>query len=142
MAATMAKAGRSVLLLEKSAVYQDHVRGEWISPWGVVETKRLGLYDLLVSVGGHHVARHVTYGETKTPEEAEATALPLDMFIPEIPGPLCLGHPKHCQTLFDEAVRAGATGLRGVDVTKVVTGKAPYVEYTHEGKNHSASARL
>ena len=37
LAATMAKAGRSVLLLEKSTVYEDHVRGEWIAPWGVAE---------------------------------------------------------------------------------------------------------
>lgn len=142
MAATMAKAGRSVLLLEKSAVYQDHVRGEWISPWGVVETKRLGLYDLLMSAGGHHVAQHVTYGETKTPEEAEAAPLPLDAFIPGIPGPLSIGHPKHCQTLFDEAVRSGATAVRNVDVTRIETGKTPQVEYTHEGESHNATARI
>ena len=33
LAASMAKAGQSVLLLEKSTAYEDRVRGEWIAPW-------------------------------------------------------------------------------------------------------------
>ena len=61
LAATTAAAGRSVLLLEKSEVFEDHVRGEWIAPWGVTEVKRLGLYDLLIDAGGHHIQRHITY---------------------------------------------------------------------------------
>lgn len=142
LAATMAKAGRSVLLLEKSTVYEDHVRGEWIAPWGVAETKRLGFYDTLVKAGGHHLARHVSYDETRAPEEAEAAPLPLEMFVPGVPGPLCIGHPHHCQTLFDEAARAGATALRGVNVTKIEPGANPHVEYEHEGKTHEAAARL
>ena len=142
LAATMAKAGRSVLLLEKSTVYEDHVRGEWIAPWGVAETKRLGFYDTLVKAGGHHLAQHVSYDETRAPEEAEAAPLPLEMFVPGVPGPLCIGHPHHCQTLFDEAARAGAMALRGVNVTKIEPGANPRVEYEHEGKTHEAAARL
>ncbi len=61
LAATMAKAGKKILLLEKSMIFEDHVRGEWIAPWGVAETKRLGLYDTLVAAGGHHLALHVSY---------------------------------------------------------------------------------
>lgn len=142
LAATMAKAGRSVLLLEKSTVYEDHVRGEWIAPWGVAETKRLGFYDTLVKAGGHHLAQHVSYDETRSPEEAEAAPLPLEMFVPGVPGPLCIGHPHHCQTLFNEALAAGATGLRGVNVTMIEPGKNPRVEYSHEGETHEATARL
>ena len=59
LATVMARAGKSVLLLEQSEVYEDKVRGEWISPWGVAETKRLGLYDTLRAAGGHHLTRHV-----------------------------------------------------------------------------------
>ena len=33
LAAVMARAGKSVLVLEQSAVFEDRVRGEWISPW-------------------------------------------------------------------------------------------------------------
>ncbi|MGH6998751.1 MAG: NAD(P)-binding protein, partial [Phenylobacterium sp.] len=32
LAAVMAQAGRSVLLLEQTEVYEDKVRGEWIAP--------------------------------------------------------------------------------------------------------------
>lgn len=142
LAATMAKAGKKILLLEKSMIFEDHVRGEWIAPWGVAETKRLGLYDTLVAAGGHHLALHVSYDETRTPQEAEAAPLPLDMFVPDVPGPLCLSHPKHCQTLFDEAKRAGAETKRGVNVTLIEPGSAPRVEYSHEGKTHEATARL
>ncbi|MEO8113261.1 MAG: FAD-dependent monooxygenase, partial [Phenylobacterium sp.] len=59
-----------------------------------------------------------------------------------VPGPLCLGHPLHCQTLFDAAIAAGATALRGVQVTSVRAGAHPSVVYQHEGQTHEASARL
>jgi 2-polyprenyl-6-methoxyphenol hydroxylase-like FAD-dependent oxidoreductase len=142
LATVLARAGRSVLLLEQSEAYADRVRGEWIAPWGVTEVRRLGLYDLLRSAGGHHVARHVTYDETRAPEEAEARALPLGIFAPDVPGPLCLGHPKHCQTLFDAAKAAGADARRGVRVTDLRFGAAPGVTLVEGEREVSASARL
>lgn len=142
LAATMAKAGQSVLLLEKSTEYEDRVRGEWIAPWGVAEVQRLGLYDLLVEAGGHHITSHVTYDESRDPAEAETTALPLGIFAETVPGPLTIGHPHHCQTLFDEAGRAGAKTLRGVNVTDIQLGASPSVTYEHEGETHTAEAPL
>lgn len=142
MAATMARAGKSVLLLEKSETYEDRVRGEWIAPWGVAEVQRLGLYDLLVEAGGHHITSHVTYDESRAPETAETTAMPLGIFAPDVPGPLTIGHPHHCQTLFDEAGRAGATTLRGVNVTGIKLGASPSVTYEHAGEIHTAKAAL
>jgi 2-polyprenyl-6-methoxyphenol hydroxylase-like FAD-dependent oxidoreductase len=142
LAAVMARAGKSVLLLEQSTEYADRVRGEWIAPWGVTETKRLGLYDLLRGAGGHHLARHITYDESRAPEEAAARTLPLSIFAPDVPGPLCIGHPHHCQTLFDAAARAGATALRGVRVVTITPGASPSVTYGHDGQSHRATARL
>ncbi|MEQ8559108.1 MAG: FAD-dependent monooxygenase [Henriciella sp.] len=142
LAATMAKAGRSVLLLEKSTQYEDRVRGEWIAPWGVAEVRRLGLYDLLRQAGGHHITSHVTYDESREPATAEQTALPLEIFAEGVPGPLAIGHPHHCQTLFDEAVRSGATALRGVNVTSVILGAKPSVTYESDGKEITATAPL
>jgi 2-polyprenyl-6-methoxyphenol hydroxylase-like FAD-dependent oxidoreductase len=142
LAIVMARAGRSVLLLEQSEAYQDRVRGEWIAPWGVDEVKRLGLYDLLMGAGGHHVARHATFDEGRDPVAAEAQALPLSIFRPGVPGPLCLGHPRHCQTLFDAAGAAGAETLRGVRVIETLAGAAPRVTYEHGGQVREASARL
>jgi 2-polyprenyl-6-methoxyphenol hydroxylase-like FAD-dependent oxidoreductase len=142
LAAVMARAGKSVLLLEQSTKYEDRVRGEWIAPWGVTETRRLGLYDLLVGAGGHHLARHVTYDESRDPAESEARAFPLSMFAADVPGPLCIGHPHHCQTLFDEAGRSGAEALRGLRVTRITPGAAPSVAYEHSGATHEAKAKL
>lgn len=142
LASVMARAGKSVLLLEKSTVYEDKVRGEWISPWGVTETKRIGLYDVLREAGGHHLASHVTYDETRDPAEAEANALPLGIFAPDVPGPLCIRHPVHCQTLFDTAAAAGAHARRGANVTAIEFGASPSVTYVHGGVQHVARAPL
>src|SRR5258706_4965974 len=142
LAAVMARAGASVLVLEASTEFQDRVRGECIGTWGVAETMRLGLYETLRSAGGHHVGRHITYDESLTPQAAEERALPLGMFLPDVPGPLCIGHPHHCQTLFDEAGRTGAQTLRGVEVSGVSLGGAPEVSYIHEGPSHTVRARL
>jgi len=142
LATVMARAGRSVLLLEQSDVYEDKVRGEWISPWGVAETKRLGLYDTLVAAGGHHLTKHVGYRPGVDPDEAEKLAMDLGMFVPDVPGPLCLGHPHHCQTLFDAAGSAGADARRGVTVSEVTLGANPSVRFTDGEGEHRHTARL
>ena len=142
LAVVMARDGYSVLLLEQSEAYVDRVRGEWIAPWGVTETRRLGLYDLLRSVGGHHVTRHVTFDESRDPSAAEAGTLPLGIFAEGVPGPLCLGHPLHCQTLFDAARNTGAEVRRGVQVTSITTGDKPSLTFEHEGESVEAHARL
>src|SRR5580658_847977 len=142
LATVMARAGRSVLLLERSEAFEDRVRGEWIAPWGVAEVQTLGLYDLLMAAGGHHVLRHISYDESLPPEAAEAGALPLGMFKPGVPGPLCIGHPKHCQTLIDAAAAAGADVRRGVNVTEVEGGAAQRVVFQHGGETIEARGRL
>jgi len=142
LAQVMARAGVSVLLLERTEAYEDRVRGEWIAPWGVTEVRRLGLYDLLLAAGGHHVATHVSYDETRTARDSEAETLPLSIFAPDVPGPLCLGHPHHCQTLFDAALAAGADARRGVEVLEVAAGPAPRVAWRDGAGDHEAYARL
>ena len=142
LATVMARAGRSVLLLEQSEIYEDRVRGEWIAPWGVAETQRLGLYDLLVGAGGHHLTRHVTYDAHVDPAVAEAQPLPLGIFREGVPGPLCIGHPHHCQTLFDAAAAAGAETLRGVNVIEAKGGASPVVTFEAGGETRTVRGRL
>jgi 2-polyprenyl-6-methoxyphenol hydroxylase-like FAD-dependent oxidoreductase len=108
----------------------------------VDEVKRLDLYHLLVGAGGHHITRHVTYDEGRDPVAAEAEALPLGFFREGVPGPLCLGHPHHCQTLFDAALAAGAEGLRGVRVIEAVGGAEPRVAFEQGGQTREATGRL
>ena len=143
MATVLARAGKSVLVLEKSTVYRDLVRGEWIAPWGVIEANRTGLYEVLAAAGNrHHVAKHVEFGEGIDPAAAEANALDLASFLPGIPGPLCLGHPAACDALSAAAVTAGATVLRGVSDAVVTAGEAPSVTYSRDGASHTATARI
>ena len=141
LATVLARGGKSVLLLEKSAEFQDVVRGEWIAPWGVIEAQRTGLYADLCSANDYHIPRHIEYGDGLDPAAGESRALNLAM-LPGIPGPLSLGHPQACQALFDAAVAAGATTLRGVEDIAVQGGESPSVSYTVSGEKHTATARL
>ena len=143
MATVLARAGKSVLVLEKSTLYRDLVRGEWIAPWGVIEANRTGLYDVLAAAGNrHHLTRHVEFGEGIDPAESEAAPLDLTSFLPGIAGPLCLGHPAACEALNAAGVAAGATVLRGVGEAVVAPGASPSVTYNHNGAQHVVTARI
>jgi len=142
LATVLARAGVSVLVLEKSTVFRDHVRGEWIAPWGVAELKQLGLYDEVRAGGGHHLARHWFCDEDVPPDEAMAMAVDLTTIVPEIPGPLCIGHPALCQLFVELAAKSGATVRRGVGDATITAGTSPAVHYRLEGVEHQETARL
>ncbi len=142
LATVLARAGKSVLAIEKSTAYRDRVRGEWIAMWGVEELKTLGLYDDFIAAGGHHLTRHINYSDEHTQEESEAAEIPLGAMTPGVPGPMTIGHPASCNLLNELAQKAGATVLRGVDDVKVNVGESPSVSYLHDGSWHDASARI
>ena len=142
LATVLARAGLSVLVLEKSTVFRDHVRGEWIAPWGVVELKTLGLYDVVVTAGGHHLSRHWPCDEDVPPDEALALATDLSALVPDVPGPLCIGHPALCQLFIEQAGTAGVRVLRGVSDVHRCIGRAPTVTYRLDGVEQQARARL
>ena len=142
LAKCLCEAGVSVLVLERTQIYADVVRGEWIAPWGIVETRAIGVYPLYLANGGHHVTRHVGYDEDVQPRVAEAAALDLTKLLPDNPGPLCIGHPKMCDVLTDAATAAGAQILRGVANTLVVPGNPPTVTFDHDGRQHTLHPRL
>ena len=138
----LASAGKSVLILERSERFEDLVRGEWLSPWGVAEAQTLGLYEFLLEAGGHHLLRHLGFDETRPPAEAYAAPLAMDVFRPGVPGPICMGHPHLCQSLLDRAAKLGARVVRGVGDVRVIAGAAPAVHFTHGGEPHEAHAQL
>jgi len=142
LAASLARAGRSVLLLERSEEYVDHVRGEYLQPWGVAEAQRLGLHDALIAAGGHHVVSFLGYDEAFTHQEAEAAAFPLADLVPGVPGALAIGHPTACRALEAEAVTAGARVLHGVDEVRVAAGASPSVGYRIGSAEHQAECRI
>ena len=143
LATVLARAGKRVLVLEKSTEYRDRVRGEWIAPWGVAELKELGLYDEFIAAGAHHLSKHISYGDGIDPAAAEAAALDIAALVPGVPGPLCIGHPASCNLLHDAAVASGATVLRDVtDIVSLAFGASPSVTYRHAGAEHTATCRI
>lgn len=142
LAATLARAGIDVLLLESSETYSDRVRGEAMVQWGVAEAQRLGLLDKLIAAGAHFVGRMVGYDELLPPEAVEAMATDMSQFVPGVPGLLTIAHPQHCQALLDAAVAAGATVRRGIRVTGARAGDSPGVEFEQNAETFSVSARL
>lgn len=142
LACVLAGGGMDVLLLERSGRYEDLLRGEIMVKWGVEETRRLDLYDVLMTAG-YHPRLPVHYDEVRDPAEVRARARPVGDAYGNGPAPICIGHPAHCQTLFDEAIRRGATCLRGVTVTEVRTGSAPGVSFRlPDGTQADASCRI
>ncbi len=144
LATVLARAGLAVVVLEKETEYRDRVRGEWIAPWGVSEAQRLGLYDTLRAGGGHHVVEQRTYHDALDAEPSDLNTIALANVLPDVPGPLCLGHPTMCRLLSDAAHQAGARVLRGVDA--ITLGAAERgrrtVGFTHDGATHAARPRL
>jgi len=133
-----------VLLLEKETVYRDRVRGEWIAPWGVLETKQLGLYESLRAWGGHHLRSHQSAHGGANPYPDSLGALDMGSILPDVPGPLCLGHPLMCQRLSELAAESGAELLRGADDVRI----GPWergrraVRWADAGVEREAEARI
>jgi hypothetical protein len=71
----------------------------------VVELKMLGLYDAVRAAGGHHLRAHRPSEVGLSPEMAAMLTLDLSALLPDVAGPLCIGHPRHCQVMVDEAAR-------------------------------------
>ncbi len=139
-ATVMARAGHSVLMLEITPEHRDVVRGEALTPWGVAEAQKLGLYETFMQAGGFHPSRFVIYDEDLDPAIAQAGAL--DLTALPFPPLLCLGHPRMCNVLDQAATAAGATFLRGVRQTRVTAGSRPVVSFELDGETRELHPRL
>ena len=142
IAAALADAGRSVLLLERTTEFEDRVRGEWLAPWGVAEARRLGLYETLLAAGGHILTRNLGYDELDEPENTEPLALPLNLMHPESDGPLCLEHVVMQNTLLQRARDAGVDVRRGAKGVQTTVGHAPSVRFQEGGETHELRCRM
>lgn len=144
LAIVLARAGIAVTIVEKSTVHVDRVRGEWVSPWGLAEVERLGLYDTLLAAGGHHVRRHVPYGEGVSIDEAYAEQMDLVALAGglQMKSPLCMRHPHMCDVLNAEAAAAGVQLLRGVGDVTLTPGANPEVSFHHGGLAHAIRPRI
>ena len=142
LAAGLARTGIRVLILERTAVHLDRVRGEWLAPWGVAEAQELGLYDALITAGAHHTKLHIPFGEGIEPEVARTRAINLTSIIPGVPGALCMPHVDLCNVLNELATAAGATLLRGVHGIEVTPGISPEIRFHQDGVEGCVRCKL
>src|SRR5215470_7940510 len=99
LATILGRGGISVVVLERSLVHRDRIRGEYLAAWGVEEAQRLGLLDVLVAAGGRYTPLNIPYGEGTAPAVARSRALDLRKVMPSLQGPMVFGHPRACQAL-------------------------------------------
>src|SRR5829696_7022864 len=102
LAKVLSEHGVKVLVLESETQFRDRVRGEWIAPWGVVEAKKLGIYDNLLAAGGHELQ----YIAGDEPRDLKTTTRCRE-------SSLSFYHPAVQDALLEEARRAGADIRRG-----------------------------
>jgi 2-polyprenyl-6-methoxyphenol hydroxylase-like FAD-dependent oxidoreductase len=107
LATTLARGGLGVAVLERDLQPVDRVRGEFMAPWGVVELKKLGLLDTLITAGGVFSVRNIPYDENTPGDAALPYAVRFSDIVPDVPGALCMGHPAMCSALASEAKNTG-----------------------------------
>jgi 2-polyprenyl-6-methoxyphenol hydroxylase-like FAD-dependent oxidoreductase len=142
LAANLARGGLDVLVLEKHAVHRDRVRGEFLTPWGVAEAQKLGLYDALLKAGAHHTTCTIPFGESVSPDAARARAIDLTSMIEGVPGGLCMQHVAMCNTLDHVSRDAGATVIRPVERVEVVSGEEPEVRFVADDEQRVVHCRV
>jgi len=133
----MAAAGKRVLVLERTASFQDRVRGEVLAPWGCTEAREVGLFDILHRSCGHELRwwngdlDGMQFLHRDVPATTR-TGLPILTFY----------HPDMQRLVLDAAIDAGAEVRRGTVATMVEPGPTPRVGYRHDGGTDVTSARL
>ena len=137
IAAAMAEAGASVLVLEARSEFQDRVRGESLLPWGVAEARELGVYDALLEAGAHELPWWTEY---RGAEIAMRRNL-VETTGQRLPA-IGIYHPAMQEALIERAAAAGAEVRRGAIVKDLRTGVAPAVVAEADGKAIELQARL
>lgn len=133
----MAQSGADVLIIEKELRYRDRIRGEAIMPWGSLEAKTLGIYDILLSSCGREVSYEtfVVAGEFTPPRHYPSST-------PGKTGILSFFHPEMQDVMVQAASDAGAEIWRGASVRAISPGEQGTMEVRSEGVVRSVSARL
>lgn len=144
LAAVLAAGGVDVLVLERTTVFPDRVRGEMYAPWGVAIAEELGLLDPLLAAGASFSTEWVYYDKAFPPEVAEELGVHIPDAVPGSKGILNFTHPQACQALSDHAGAHGARVERGVEHIEVdLSGDVPKVTWRDAGgAMHTTAARL
>ncbi len=137
LAKGMADKGYKVLVVERETKFKDRVRGEVMFPWGVAEAQELGVYDVIMSAGGHHPEKFIAFaGPAPLPERNLAETTPQGVHQ------LTIYHPKMQEAVLESAEKAGAEVRRGARVRGANPGAEPSAEIEWDGGSETKTARL
>ena len=116
-AATFAREGYAVALIEREAAFRDKARGEGIHPWGMDEADDLGLLDVISAGGAHPLPTWLTYVDREPVE-------PLLMAEHSARGQVEQGsfHPKLQETMLDHARECGTVVHRPTTLVNIAPG--------------------
>ena len=109
VAAVMAKAGARVLVVERETRFQDRIRGEFMEPWGVAETRRLGIYDAIRNAANDSPFWQIYLSGMKLDRRDCVATTPHN--LPN----LAIYHPALQELVLAEAAKAGAEVRRGAN---------------------------
>ncbi len=137
LAGSMAERGARVLVLERDRQFKDRVRGEFLTPWGVAEANRLGVFELLRDRCAHEVPCVDFYsGNVLTAHRPVVATTPHQLPC------LSFYHPAMQELLIGAAASAGACVRRGVCVKEVLPGTPVTVVAGDNGHREEIRARL
>jgi 2-polyprenyl-6-methoxyphenol hydroxylase-like FAD-dependent oxidoreductase len=135
-AVVMAKAGARVLVVERETHFQDRIRGEFMEPWGVAETRRLGIYDAIRSAANDNPFWQLYLSGMKLDRRDIVATTPHNS-----PN-LAIYHLMLQELVLAEAAKAGAEVRRGAKVCEVKPGNPPAVAIESKGRVEELSPRL
>ncbi len=137
LALILAKNGIDVIILEKEVEYRDRVRGEVLLPWGSVEAKALGIYDLLLSSCAREFEYEVDYleGEGTPPRDYRATT-------PHQTCGLAFHHPDMQRALANATVEAGARLWSGWQLQSLEGGPSSIAVAIHQSEKRNIKCKL
>ena len=137
LARAMAASGARVLVLERERQFKDRVRGEIVSPWGVLELQKLGVYQLLLDTCARSIKWLDLYiGGVRTVHRDLITTTPQ-----QLP---CLNwlHTEMEEVLLQAALDAGAEVRRGASACGLTPGSRPSVAVEDQGRVEELHARM
>jgi 2-polyprenyl-6-methoxyphenol hydroxylase-like FAD-dependent oxidoreductase len=134
IAKVLAEKGYRVLVVERERQFKDRIRGEWMAPWGVAETQKLGIYDLLMKSCAHELpfSRFGGLGPARDLRTTTPQQLPALTFY----------HPVMQEVVLEAARNAGAEVWRGASVRDVKLGHPAVATIELEGAVRELSARM
>jgi 2-polyprenyl-6-methoxyphenol hydroxylase-like FAD-dependent oxidoreductase len=136
VAVAMAKAGARVLVVERETRFQDRIRGEFMEPWGVAETHRLGIYDAIRNSANDSPFWQIYLSGMKL-DRRDCVATTSH----KLPN-LAIYHPALQELVLAEAAKAGAEVRRGAAVREVKPGNPPTVTVESYGRMEELTPQL